>query len=157
MYGNDTGTSSFVMSNILKLDTKTTTRRVTPGNITFAQKATTPTPTTFTPFDTVLEDDASEFAYHRFVYGLATDNVCLEVLPLGYHNLTSYRLYVRFHQAPSILDFDFEILVEEANNWQYCIPSSQMLNHTGLTYFAVHVPSYGKSTHLLLEFKIIKC
>ncbi|KAH3817984.1 hypothetical protein DPMN_119569 [Dreissena polymorpha] len=144
MYDDD-GTSSSVTSNILKLDTKVKSRRLTPENITFAQKATTPTPITFTPRDTVQQEDASEFSYHRFIYGKATDNVCLETLPLGDHNLTSYRLYVRFHQAPSILDFDFEILIEEEHNWIYCIPPSQMFNHTGLTYFALHVPGYGKS------------
>ncbi|KAH3828432.1 hypothetical protein DPMN_130394 [Dreissena polymorpha] len=136
------------MSNILKLDTKTKSSRVTPEHITFAQIATTPTPVTFTPRNTVIHDDASEFSYHRFVYGKATDNVCLEVRPIGDQNLTSYRLYVRFHQAPSILDFDFEILVTEDKNWQHCILPSHMLKHTGLTYFAVHVPGYSKYTHL---------
>ncbi|XP_052243454.1 polycystic kidney disease protein 1-like 2 [Dreissena polymorpha] len=142
MYDND-GTSSFVTSNILRIDTKTKSRRITPERMTFSQNAKTPIPTTITPNDTVKAEDASEFSYHRFVYGKSTDNVCLKVVPLG-NNITSYRVYFRFHQAPSILDFEFDFLLEKDDDWQHCINASSMLGHTGLTYFAVQVPGFVK-------------
>ena len=157
MYDND-GTSSFVTSNILRIDTKTKYRRITPNRMTFSQNAETPIPTTITPNDTVIAEDASEFSYHRFVYGKSTDNVCLKVVPLGDNSITSYRVYFRFHQAPSILDFDFDFLLEENDDWQHCINASAMLGHTGLTYFAVQVPGFGNLLiiyhHLLFLNKV---
>lgn len=142
MYDND-GTSSYITSNILRIDIKSLDNRITPGVITFEQIVITPLPTFVSPNETVVEDDASEFVYHRFVYGKATDYVCMILQPLGIYTFTSYTLYFRLTEPPTIQDYDFTLTIDESDNWQKCIAPSLLAGHTGLTYYAVHVPGTG--------------
>ena len=142
MYDSD-GTSSYVTSNVLRLDVKAKDIRVTPGYMTFEQSISTPTSMLITPMALVDEDDASEFVYHRFVYGKETDNVCLIVSPIGSHTFTEYEVYFRTTEPPSITEYSFKVTVKQEDNWQTCIGPKQMNKHSGLSYYAVHVPENG--------------
>ena len=141
MYDEDQ-LSSFVTSSVLQIDVRTPDMRVTPGYMTFDQTVTTPTAQTIKP--EVDEEDASEFSYHIFIYQSSIDHVCMVLAPEDDVTITFYTIYIRFTQAPSILDYDFTMLVTKENNWELCILPEFMRGHTGLTYMGIKLQGAGK-------------
>ncbi|XP_052820375.1 polycystic kidney disease protein 1-like 2 [Mya arenaria] len=156
MYDTD-GMSSYVTSNVLRIDVKTPTARVTPGCITFEQDVITPAAVTISPKDIVDDEDASEFAYHRFIYGKASDNFCLMVKPVKDVTFKSYDVYVGLSESPSIKVFHLKVTLDVENNWQTCVDSRDMTGHTGSVYYAVHVPGEVKEIDYNLTLVTLGC
>ncbi|WAR15128.1 PK1L2-like protein [Mya arenaria] len=156
MYDTD-GTSSYVTSNVLRIDVKTPTTRVTPGYMVFEQNVVTPDAVTISPKDFVDVDDVSEFAYHRFIYGKASDSVCMIIEPLENTTFESYDVYLGGSEPPSIEQFHLKFTVGVDNSWQSCIKSKDMPGHTGLVYYAVRVPGTVKQVDYNLTLVTAGC
>ncbi|XP_045161835.2 polycystic kidney disease protein 1-like 2 [Mercenaria mercenaria] len=154
MYDED-GTSSFVTSNILRIDVKTSVKRVTPGFLTFEQNVQTPDAETIKP--EVDEEDASEFMYHQFIYQKATDFVCIIALPLGGNNFTDYLVYIKFGGPPSIIDYNLKWTIHQDKNWQICIPPQQMKGNTGLIHLAVRLSENKKEISYNFTLITVAC
>ncbi|XP_052760826.1 polycystic kidney disease protein 1-like 2 [Mya arenaria] len=156
MYDTD-GTSSYVTSNVLRIDVKTSTARVTPGNMTFEQNVVTPDAVNISPKDFVNVEDVSEFVYHRFIYGKASDKVCMIIQPTGVATFELYDVYLGLKGPPSIEQYHLKITVRVNDSWQNCIESRDMHGHTGMVYYAVHVPGTVKQVDYNLTLITVGC
>ncbi|WAR15130.1 PK1L2-like protein, partial [Mya arenaria] len=156
MYDTD-GTSSYVTSNVLRIDVKTPTARVTPGYMVFEQTVVTPDAVTISPKEFVDVDDVSEFAYHRFIYGKASDSVCLIIEPIGNVTFESYDVYLGLNGPPSIEEYHLKFTVGVDNIWQRCIEPRDMSGRTGLVYYAMNVPGSVKDVDYNLTLITVGC
>lgn len=143
MYDDD-DTSASVTSNVLRIDTKSGDVYVTPGYMTFDQTVRTPNSTHVSPSKIFDPEDASEFSYHKVLYAVNRDYICLILRPAGEHNFTEYEVYIKFRASPTIIDYDIKFTVREDDKWQYCIPPAKMGGHKGLVFMAVRVPTNGE-------------
>lgn len=131
MYDSD-GTSSQVVGGVIHLEISDNSK--VQDTVTFKQSVDHVEPKRITPV--VHEEDVSKFSLHKFIYRNTKDDICLRVKPNS-NVVKEYKLYIRFSEPPTIMDYNVKALVSGSSKWLTCIEASEMSGHVGMTYLGV--------------------